>query len=77
MPMYNMQNEETGEIKQVLLTISERETWLEENPGWKQTLSAPKIVGFTGNWFARTDDGFKEVMKKIRKGQPKDNLLRD
>lgn len=78
MPQYTMVNKETGEEKHVILSVSEREKWLDDNPDWKQSLTTPRIVSGVGTTVvSKTDDGWKDVLKKVKKGSGYGNTIRD
>jgi len=63
-----------------------KKTW-EVNCSWKelqdilleykliQVLSAPRIVESTGGVLSKTDDGWKENLKRIKKGAGKGNTV--
>lgn len=77
MPTYNFENTETGEITQMIMKISERDTYLEENPNLKPImLSAPGTVKATGDR-TKPPGGFKEVLSKISEANPTSALASD
>ena len=77
MPTYNFENTETGEITQMIMKISERDTYLEENPNLKPImLSAPGTVKATGDR-TKAPNGFKEVLSKISESNPTSALAGD
>lgn len=77
MPTYNFENTETGEITQMVMKISERDTYLEENPNLKPImLSAPGTVKATGDR-TKPPGGFKEVLSKISESNPTSALAGD
>jgi hypothetical protein len=67
MPSYTMRHKETGETKDVVLTISERDTFLEENPDWEQTLSTPGFVSSHISTMRRAGSEWNNVLKDIKK----------
>jgi hypothetical protein len=72
MPTYNFLNVETGEEFEALMKISERETFLKENPHIQSVIMAPAIVGGV-SIKDKIPDGFKEVLSKVaesHKGSP-------
>jgi hypothetical protein len=76
-PTYNFENTETGEITQMVMKISERDTYLEENPNLKPImLSAPGTVKATGDR-TKPPGGFKEVLSKISESNPTSALAGD
>lgn len=77
MPLYTMRENSSGQTQTLILSLSEREEWLQKNPGWTQVPSAPKIVAGTGSLLSKTDDGWKELLGKVKKGSGKDNTVRN
>jgi len=66
MPTYLFYDTETGEEFESFMKISERESFLKENPHINTIISAPSIVsGVTTSKQNRVPDGFKEVLSKI------------
>ena len=64
MPTYNFVDTETGEEFEALMKISERETFLKENPHIQSVIMAPAIVGGV-SIKDKVPDGFKEVLSKV------------
>lgn len=75
MPTYTMRNRKTDETVDMVLSLSEREKFLEENPDWEQCLSAPKTVTTTISTLRRAGDGFKDVLREIKKKSGRDNTI--
>ena len=69
MPSYSFKNTETGEEWEELLTISEREKFLEQNPHIQQLPSMVSIVGGHG-YRIKNDSGWKENMSRIAEAHP-------
>lgn len=66
MPMYDLLNTDTNEETEVLMKWSELQTYLSENPNIKLLPAAPAIVsGVAGRM--RTDEGFKDVLRTIKR----------
>ena len=72
MPTYTMINNETGEEKEMILSLSEREQLLSKGE-WKQKLSTAKFVSQHGSTLSKTDNGWKEVLSKVKSGSAKSN----
>lgn len=67
MPTYDLKNTETGEIKEMILSISKKEEMCASGE-WEQVhLSTAKIVTHTGNIINKTSGDWKDLMKKIKK----------
>ena len=73
-PTYNFLNTETNEEFQLFLRMSECDDYLEENPNIHKLPSAPAIISGTGASGPKTDAGFKDVLKQISKGAPRNNM---
>lgn len=73
MPFYDFMNEETGEVENISLKISELDEFKENNPHLKQLLlGAPGMVGGTGGF--KNDDGWKENLARISEAHPNSAL---
>jgi hypothetical protein len=77
MPTYSFRNKETLEEFDKFLKMSERETYLEENPEIEQihrktaSLIDPMNAGLGK---ARPDAGFRDVLKKIKSHHKINNI---
>lgn len=76
MPTYTMINKETGEEKEMILSLSEREEFL-KNEQWAQKLSTAKFVSDTTSTLRRAGDGWKEVLSRVKSGTSKNNSIND
>ena len=76
MPTYTMINNETGEEKEMVLSLSEREALLSTGE-WKQKLSTAKFISQKGSTLSKTSDGWKDVLKKVKSGSAKNNTVHD
>ena len=74
MPSYPVINKETGEKKELSMTMKEYAQWRKDNPDWDKDWQA----GVGGHMYGKPkmDDGFKEVMSKVQKAHPGANLSR-
>lgn len=66
MPTYTFINKETGEEQTHILSLSQREKFLEENPNMTQKLSTPAFGDSVRLGIRRIDDGFNDVLKKAK-----------
>ena len=72
MPIYTFRNEETGEVIESHMKISEREDFLKENPNMKQIITtAPSIGDPHRMGISKTPDSFNSLLKHIKKGNSK------
>lgn len=75
MPTYNFRNKETGEVFEKFMSISARETFLQENPSIETMISGtPMIVDPVRIGVRKVDSGFKEVLQKIHSRTPGSQL---
>ena len=74
MPSYPVINKETGEKKELSMTMKEYDQWRKDNPDWDKDWQA----GVGGHMYGKPkmDDRFKEVMSKVQKAHPGANLSR-
>ena len=72
MPTYKFLDNDTGEVFEKWMYMSERESFLENNPNYQQL---PTILNSVSGSM-KTDSGFKEVMSKVQKEHPRANLSR-
>lgn len=74
MPTYTFINNDTGEEFEKFLSISGRETFLELNTNISQTIKgAPATVYETGTNL-KVDDGFREVISKMKEKYTINNI---
>ena len=69
MPSYSFRNTETGEEWEELLSISEREKFLEQNSHIEQLPSMVSIDGGHGDRI-KNDGGWKDNMSRIAEAHP-------
>jgi len=74
MPTYPVLNKNTGEKKELSMSMKEYEKWREDNPEWDKDWNA----GIGGHMYGKPkqSDGFKEVMSKVQDAHPRANLSR-
>jgi hypothetical protein len=71
MPTYSFLNNETGEVFDAFMKISERDDYLKTNPNFSPVVTAPNIVsGVSTSTQYRVPDGFKEVLSKVAEAHP-------
>lgn len=66
MPTYTFVDTETGEEQTHILSLSQREDFIKENPNLKQKLSTPAFGDSVRLGIRRIDDGFNDVLKKAK-----------
>ena len=74
MPTYPVLNKNTGEKKELSMSMKDYDQWRKDNPDWDKDWSA----GIGGHMYGKPkpDDGFKEVMSKVQAKHPLANLSR-
>lgn len=73
MPLYSFIDELTGEEYEEVMSYSEKDAFLTENPHIKQSYTkAPAIVRGRG---LKVDSGFKDVLSRIKKGSGRGNTI--
>tara|TARA_S200000501_G_scaffold371287_1_gene414079 strand:- start:5695 stop:5925 length:231 start_codon:yes stop_codon:yes gene_type:complete len=74
MPIYPVINKNTGEKKELSMSISKYDQWRQDNPDWDKDWNA----GIGGHMYGKpkVEDGFKEVMSKVQAAHPTANLSR-
>jgi len=74
MPTYTLKNEKTGEVYEETLKISEYETLLAENPHITRVWDVTQLNIISGHGGIKVDDGFKDLLKTIKKGNYGSNI---
>lgn len=74
MPTYPVIHKETGETKELYLSMVEYDQWKKDNPDWDKDWSAG--IGGTIYGEPKQSQGFKEVMQKVQSAHPNANLSR-
>ena len=68
MPTYDFINKKTGKEYSEFMSISEKETYLEQNPHIQQKVSSINIISGTGG--IKNDGGWRELQSKIAERNP-------
>jgi hypothetical protein len=77
MPNYTFRDDNTGEVVEHFLKISELDEFKESNPHLTQTITgAPALAGSVSIRDKRPD-GFKEVMSRIAEANPTSQVAAD
>ena len=72
MPTYNFLNKDTGEEFQLFMSMSELDTYLNENPHIQQTLTMPALI--SGRSMQKPDQGFRDILSEVKRRNPKGNI---
>lgn len=70
MPTYRFLNEDTGEVYEEFMKISELEVYLEENKNVKQLLNGAPAL-YSGRGKGKPDDSFRDLLKEMKKKNSK------
>ena len=74
MPPYMLRNKRTDETWQVLCTYEEMKERLNDEVELVPVF--PNIVSGVGSLLSKTDDGWKETLKRIKSGSGKGNTIK-
>lgn len=76
MPSYTLKDTKTNDTWDVVCSWDELQQILDELPDVIQVLSTPKIVSQAGSTLSKTDDGWKEVLNKVKSGSGRANTIK-
>ena len=76
MPTYDMKNTKTGEVKEMILSICEKEEIVESGEWELVHLQAMNIVRTTTSTLSKTSDAWKDHLKTIKKGSGSRNTIK-
>lgn len=82
MATYPVINRETGEQKEVILSVHDWEQWKKDNPNWDRDWSDPSTCpgsGEVGEWrdkMSKTHPGWNDVLKKSAKSAGSKNNIK-
>jgi hypothetical protein len=74
MPTYTFINVETEEETTSVMSLSERDEFLKDGK-YKQKLITPRIVSQSGSTLSKTDDGWKDTLRRVKAGSAKSNTI--
>jgi predicted nucleic acid-binding Zn ribbon protein len=64
MPVYRFKDNNTSEVFEVLMSISQKAEYMKENPNIESVIMAPSIVSGV-SVKGKVPDGFKDVLSRI------------
>ncbi len=76
MPTYTLKDTKTQEKWDVICSWNELQDILDAMPDVIQVLTTPKIVSNQGSLLGKTDDGWKDNLKRIKDGSGKNNTIK-
>jgi len=74
MPTYRFKDNETGEVIEQTLRISEFDQFKKDNPHLSTVIQSSGIV--SGHGDIKVDNGFKEVLHKVSEAHPNSELAK-
>ena len=80
MATYPVRNKETGETKEVIMSVHDWDKWKEDNPDWSRDFSDPSTcpgVGEVGEWkhkLVKSKPGWNEVLDRASRQPGANNL---
>jgi len=74
MPIYTFRDKSTGETFTESMKISDRETYLSENPHIEQVLTAVAFGDSVRLGVRKTDDSFNDILKYTKRRNPRSNI---
>ena len=74
MPSYDFRNKETGEIIEVSMSFTKLNKYKEDNPHLEQYHSSSPGLVADAHVRDKRPDGFKDVLKSIKKANPGSNI---
>jgi len=78
MPQYEFKNNETGELMEVTLRISEYDEWKKNNPQWERyhsSGSVPKVVSGTKSALSMAGKDWERHLTNIKKNSGEGNTI--
>ena len=73
MPIYAIEDTKTGKTYDVNVKWTELQKLLVQEPHLKKVVTAPMIVGGVGGF--KTDSGWKDLLKTVKKGSGAGNTI--
>jgi len=77
MPTYIFKNKETGETKEMIVSISKMEEMTSEEGDWIQIIGSPTMVTHIGGTLKQAGSEWKDLLGKIKKGSGRNNTIHD
>lgn len=74
MPIYTFRNKNTNEETDQIISYVNYDNFVNEHPDLERVFKPVRIVSGTG-FSIKTDNGFRDVLKRIKKGSGRDNTI--
>ena len=76
MPLYDIQNKKTGEIKEVFCRYEEKEETLKkEGKDWEYIVHGINLAYQSSSVIKKTDSGWKDTLTRIKNASGKNNTI--
>jgi hypothetical protein len=75
MPTYVLKNKETEEHFEVFCTYDDLQNILKEDESLSHVIQTPKMGTMVCNTIGKTSDGWKDLLKSIKKGSGRGNTV--
>jgi predicted nucleic acid-binding Zn ribbon protein len=76
MPTYTFKDENTGEVFDKFMKISELDTFREENPHLKNIIHAPELISGGKSAHAMAGSEWNDHLNRMKKGSGKDATIK-
>lgn len=70
MPTYQVRHKKTGKVHEMFCSISEMEQYEKDHPNHEVIIGLPGIHSGIGLGVRKNDQGFKDVLRQIKKNHP-------
>lgn len=76
MPLYDIKNVETGEVKEVSMSYSSLQEYLLSGEWIQVHHTTGGLIPENGDMYSKVSDGWNDVLKSIKKGSARSNTIR-
>jgi len=74
-PTYALKNKETEEYFEVFCSYDDLQNILKEDETLSHVIQAPNMVTMVGSTLGKTSEGWRDLLKSIKKGSGKGNTI--
>lgn len=74
MPVYTFEDTKTGKTFDKIMSISERDDFVDNNPDYRQVFTSLNIVGGVSGLTHKPDSGWNDTLQKIAEKHPNSPL---
>lgn len=75
MPTYTLKNKETEEYFEVFCTYDDLQNILKEDETLSHVIQSPNMVTMVGSTLGKTSEGWKDLLKSVKKGSGKGDTI--